>query len=510
MHFLFHPKGIVVREETCMSSTDYRNTISFEDILAILARRKRQIAWTFLGVFGAVVIITFLMPKQYESRLKLMVKNERSNTVVSADSNVVASSAPTEVGEGQINSEIELLNSHNLLRQVVIKSGLDRPHGSSKALTGEKQAMAIDEALENLQRHLTITSARMANVIQVDYVSRDPHMVAAVLQQLAASYLELHLRVHGNPGTYEFFAGQRDHYQKELQAIGLKLEEFNQQQKISVLTQQKEILLQKQAESEAAMLQTDAAIHQSTEEITDARKQLSKTTPRIMTQSRTIPNEQSVERLNTMLVELQNRRTELAAKFLPDDRLVKDIDQEISDTKAALDRALKMNAVEGATDVNPVSQTLEIDLAKDQLELAGNLGKRRILEQQTKFYNQRLLDLNSITAAEEDLLRSQKEAEDNYLLYSKKAEEARIGESLDSQKIANVAIVEQPVEPHLPSKPDIGLNLTLGLVLACFLSIGGAFAAEYFHNAVEGSLVLEELTGLPVVAVVYLPEAYVS
>jgi uncharacterized protein involved in exopolysaccharide biosynthesis len=492
-----------------MSSTDHRNTISFEDILAILVRRKRQIAWTFLGVFGAIVIITFLMPKQYESRLKLLVKNERSNPVVSADTNIV-SSGPGEVSEGQINSEIELLNSRNLLRQVVIKSGLDRPHGRSKALTAESQAIAVDQALVDLQQQLTITAARMANVIQVDYVSHDPHMAAVVLQQLAASYLELHLKVHGSPGTYEFFAAQRDRYQKELQAISVKLEEFNQQQKISALPQQKEILLQKQAESEAAMMQAEAAIHQSNEEITDARKQLSKTTPRILTQSRTVPNQQSVERLNTMLVELQNRRTELVAKFLPDDRLVKDIDQQISDTTAALDRASKLNSVEGATDVNPVSQTLEIDLAKDQLELAGMEGKRRIVEQQTKFYNQRLQDLNSITAAEEDLLRTQKEAEDNYLLYAKKAEEARIGESLDSQKIANVAIVEQPMQPHLPSKPDVGLNLTLGLVLACFLSIGGAFATEYFQNAVEGSLALEELTGLPVVAVVYLPEAYVS
>jgi uncharacterized protein involved in exopolysaccharide biosynthesis len=142
--------------------------------------------------------------------------------------------------------------------------------------------------------------------------------------------------------------------------------------------------------------------------------------------------------------------------------------------------------------------------------LAGLEGKRGILAQQTKVYNQRLQDLNSITAAEEDLLRSQKEAEDNYLLYAKKAEEARIGESLDRQKIANVAIVEQPIESHLPSKPDVGLNLALGLVLACFLSIGGAFATEYLHNTVDGSLALEELTGLPVVAVVYLPEAFVS
>ena len=99
--------------------------------------------------------------------------------------------------------------------------------------------------------------------------------------------------------------------------------------------------------------------------------------------------------------------------------------------------------------------------------------------------------------------RTQKEAEENYLLYAKKAEEARIAESLDQQKIANVAIAESPTEPHLPSKPNVKLNLALGVLLAGFLSLGLAFAAEYFRNTVEQPGELEELTGLPVLATSY-------
>jgi tyrosine-protein kinase Etk/Wzc len=99
--------------------------------------------------------------------------------------------------------------------------------------------------------------------------------------------------------------------------------------------------------------------------------------------------------------------------------------------------------------------------------------------------------------------RARKEAEDNYLLYAKKTEEARIAESLDQQKISNVAIAETPTEPHLPSKPDVPLNIALGVVLACFLSLGGAFTAEYFSDTVAQPAELEELTGLPVLALTY-------
>jgi uncharacterized protein involved in exopolysaccharide biosynthesis len=88
------------------------------------------------------------------------------------------------------------------------------------------------------------------------------------------------------------------------------------------------------------------------------------------------------------------------------------------------------------------------------------------------------MQLGNATATFDDLVRAQKEAEDNYLLlYAKKTEEARIAESLDQQKIANVAIAENPIEPHLPSKPNVKLNLGPGVLLGCFLSIGCAFGA---------------------------------
>ena len=111
---------------------------------------------------------------------------------------------------------------------------------------------------------------------------------------------------------------------------------------------------------------------------------------------------------------------------------------------------------------------------------------RDALARQTKAYRSQLSVLADATASFDDLTRTQKKAEDNYLLYAKKTEEARIaGESLDREKIANVAIAETPVEPHLPSKPNVPLNFALGGLLAAFLSLGVAFAAEYFRDTVE-------------------------
>lgn len=53
--------------------------------LAILKRRA-LILNTFV-VVAAVVAGTFLMPKQYESRMKILVKNERADMIVPSERN---------------------------------------------------------------------------------------------------------------------------------------------------------------------------------------------------------------------------------------------------------------------------------------------------------------------------------------------------------------------------------------------------------------------------------------
>lgn len=457
-------------------------TDSLRDIAAILLRRKWQILAIFVLVFAGVTAGTLMMPKQYESHMMILVKNERADMVVTADSNT-GTGYQGAVSEEQINTEIELLNSNSLLRQIVEKCGLDKTENASGSPASERPAVVIEKAVARLQKSLSITPVRKANVIQVDYTSKDRHLAAAVLRQLSDSYLEAHLRLHSTPGTYQFFASQTARYQQELNDAEAKLTAFRHQDDIVMLEQQKEVMLQKASESQSALLQAEATIGKYTDKIADTRRQLASDAPRVVTQSRTGPNQYSVDHLSAMIADLQNKRTELLSKFRPDDRLVLEVEQEITDTRSALERATKSAAIEESTDVNPVRQTLDISLAKDQADLAGIQARRQSLVGQTQSYRRQLMTLGNATAQFDDLTRARKEAEDNYLLYSRKTEEARIAESLDRQKIANAAIAETPVEPQLPSKPNVPMNIALGVLLAGFLSIGIAFSAEYFGQS---------------------------
>lgn len=491
------------------------------DFAELVRRRKWLILITFMLVMCGVAAATFLRSKEYQTHLKILVKNERADMVVTPNSN--SGSDYREVSETQINTEIELLNSENLLQQVAIKCGLERREHSYGKLEGDRRSVAIEKAVLRLQHDLKISPVRKADIIQVDYSSGDPRQAADVLRQLAESYLEAHLKVHATPGTYEFFSSQAARYRGDLEKAEAKLAEFRERNSIVMLKQQKEEALQKAADAESALMQADANIREYEYKGADTRQQLDAASPRVVTESRTVPNQFSVEHLDSILAELRNRRTQLLAKFRPGDRLVQETEQEIANTQVAFEKATNLTGVEQSTDVNPVHQALEIEVAKERAELVGVEARRVTLANQARIYHQQLMRLGNATASYDDLTRNQQEAEENYLLYTKKTEEARIAKLLDQQKIANVAIVGMPIEPHVPSAPNIPLNLALGVVLAGFVSFGLAFGMEYLQvsehfqvgnppsiitafgrrpllGALKTASDLEELTGLTILA----------
>ena len=302
-----------------MTPIDDGTAVPLRSITAVLFRRKRLILITFVLVIAGVTVGTFMRPKQYETRMKVLVKNERADTIVSADPNGGVGYR-SEVSEAGINSEIELLTSNDLLQQVVTKCGLEQLERSNESVATERLPVAIEKAMARLQRNLKVSPVQNANIIQVEYTANDPHLAAAVLRQLAESYLEAHLRVHATPGTYEFFTEQAARHASALRDAQDKLTEFRQRENIVMLEQQKNTMLQNMSDSESALMQAEAAISEYTYKIAETRKQLDVSERRVVTQSRTVPNQYSVERLHTMLAELQNRRTLLLEKFRPDDR----------------------------------------------------------------------------------------------------------------------------------------------------------------------------------------------
>ena len=165
-----------------------------------------------------------------------------------------------------------------------------------------------------------------------------------------------------------------------------------------------------------------------------------------------------------------------------------------------MEKASGESATEQSTDLNPLRQTLETELARARVDQAGAQGRLEMLGGQVSQYEGQLSRLEGITAEYDNLNRKVKESAENYQLYKKKEEEARITDELDQNKITNVSVAEAPMRPQIPVRPNRPLNLLLGLFLGGLLSLGGVAVAEFMRDTVLTAEELETLTGKTVLA----------
>ncbi len=117
------------------------------------------------------------------------------------------------------------------------------------------------------------------------------------------------------------------------------------------------------------------------------------------------------------------------------------------------------------------------------------------LAQQTTDYKLQLGRLNKAETRLSELERQVKIDEENYLLYSKKTEEARIASAMDASKIVNFAVIEPAMPPINPVRPQkygiIFVALAIGIVGGLLL----AFAAEYFTHTFDRDEDIQDILG---------------
>jgi uncharacterized protein involved in exopolysaccharide biosynthesis len=462
---------------------------SLRDVADTLFRQFRWILGLCLIFTLALALYVGLSPRTYEAQMTILVRNMRADMVVTADGAPMA--APqTEISDTEMGTEMQLLSSHDLFLKVVDECDL----GGATPASREKAA-------DKLAKKVRVAPLLKSSMIQVRYASPDAKLSARVLQSLADAYFERHMRIHSTSGSFAFFEQQAGDYAQKLRDAEEKLLRFQKTSGVVGAPQRKELLINKVVEVQGELREAEASLSETRQRIATLKRQQNGEAPRIATQQRVIPNQYSVERLNTLMTELRNKRTELLTKFQPGDRMVKQIDQQMADTQKALDRAEKLNSTEEATDVNPLRQTIDTELARAEATANGFTGRIEALSQQTRQYRAELGSLEGMLPDEQELLREIRAAEDNYVLYSKKREEARIQEAMDKSKIANIAIAEPPRVPVLP-QPRVSGGLIGGYLLAVALVNVGALVMGQSRRTVSTPWELESFAGMPVLATI--------
>jgi len=474
---------------------------SLRGLLAVIFRNLQIIKITFISAFAGAVLVVVFFGVKYEVDAQVLVKHRRADLVQSPDGVSREESSADSPVEREINTEISLLKSQDLLVEVAKATGLDRheEHFWNFLFPGRDEYWRADKAARKLSADLKVAEIPQSNVIQVSYRSRDPQLATRVLGELDRLYLAKHLAVYRPPGEFDFFHGQTEHYQQELDEAEKQLASYDLQKDASDPELDKEILLRKAGVFDGNLQETQAAISQTSKRIGELSSLLGRTPDRLTTQETVGDNPQLLAFLKSNLTELESKRTDLLTKYQPTYRLVQEVDKQIADLKVAIVAESERPVKQKSTGQNPTYELLQEELVKANEDLTSFRAKAHATAPIVEAYRQQALMVDQKGIQRQDLIRNIKASEANYLLYVQKQEQARIADEMDKDRILNVAIAEAPSVPSLPVYPPMLLILAGG-VLALMISLAVGFVADYLDPSIRTPDELVQFLGLPLLA----------
>lgn len=447
------------------------------DVVRPLFRYRRAVLLTFVGVVSTVMVVAALARRSFESEMKILVKRERLDTVVSPEAQ--APTGGVDVNEAELYAEVELLTSGDLLKDVVRSTGLLKLEKTGAADAVSEEAR-ITKAASALRSNLSVQPLRKTTMIRVAYRAGDPQLAADVLNRLTTLYLAKHLAVHRPAGAYQFFTAQAERFQGEARAAEAELASFARREQVVSAGQEKDTTLVKLSEFEASLEQTYAQIADASERGRAVQATLAVTPDREITQISSAGNVGLVRDLRSQILALELKRGEMLQKFTAQYPPVVQLQDDLARLSQALIAAEQTPLRDETTNQNQTHQWLRNEAARvktehDALQARANAIRRTVAD-----YRSRARRLDEQNIEQQQLLASAKEAEENYQLYRRKQEEARISDALDHTRIANVVVVDPPTVPQ-SSQSQRPLILLVGGLAAVVLSAGAA----YLLNAVD-------------------------
>jgi polysaccharide biosynthesis transport protein len=481
-----------IEEETGTSG------LNVHEILFMLYRHKWKILFCAAAGMLASAAIYFLSPAGYESESKLFVRYVVDKSAVDGlDAQIKTPNPQTDT---LINSEVEILTSSDLAREVAQAIGVD------KLLPGTGPKPSIEDATQSVLHSLEVTIVKGTNIISIVAKSGNPNLPMPILQELVKRYFDKHLEVHRSIGAFEFVTKEAQELQNQLNQTESELKELKAKAGIISLAESTASLATElgksetdldTAQSELAMQKDRVKELESLLAVADSNQPKTATQPAIQPASGDIV--QKYQSLVNRQAGLQQAETELLSKYTSENRLVKVKQAQIADLeKQRSEMEKKYPALIDTVVAGTSSGAPRPDLLTERARLVGMQSRVDALTARVTALKAKAAVISEAGPQIEVLERKREVEETNYKHSEASLEKARIDETLDPSRMPNISIVQAP-SPAIRAVRDIK-KVVLGLA-AGGLGLGVALALlieMVLDRTVKRSLELERRLRIPV------------
>src|ERR1700730_10622742 len=339
-----------------------RSQASVRIFVEAFFRQWRLFFAASMSIILATLLITVLTHTKYKSEMKFLVQNARENVVVTPE-RTSPTNAVSDVTEAQVNSELEILHSHDVIDQIADPEWASVP--SSQRTTSAVRHH--EELLASFEKDFGTDIIRKTNIINVSLLAATPDQAKENLERLSVAYLTGHRRLQRPAGSSEFFASEAEHVRKSWDDAAQNLVSFKQNHQVLSVSDRESFLNEQISHDENELFTTESSLREIDVQLSEASHRLHEMPSRQVTQQRTSPNQMSAQQLETLVVDLENRRTARLTNYQASDRSVRELDQEILTAKTALNDAKTSPTREETTDVDPAWQQVRLSYVQNQI-----------------------------------------------------------------------------------------------------------------------------------------------
>ncbi|HZF00393.1 MAG TPA: Wzz/FepE/Etk N-terminal domain-containing protein [Methylomirabilota bacterium] len=468
------------------------------DIYFILFRHKWKIILMSLVGIAAASAYWWFYPPPFQSEAELFIRYVLDSRSVNADAKNARMTSPDTMGQSVINSEMEILSSYDLARQVA------KDVGPEKILAGYGGGNDPVKAAGIVKKNLKVEAPKQNSVVHLVFSNPDPTIVQPALASVIGDYLDKHLQVHQSSMSDDFLTqetaqlrSQIDQTEDDLRAaktgagiisVADAEKSYNDQ-----ITRLREQLFQAQA---------DLAAQQGASR---AEPQPTNSAPDLAAPDVPATRMDEYQRVCAHLDFLQGRENEYFGKlgFTDENKLVQETRLQIAQTQL-----LKKNLEERypgliGTYISSSGSAGQTAANGQPAAYSQNLQPLS-LQSRIVVLKQELAQLQSeaarVGAAESkiaDLQRKKEMLEANYQNFATSLEQARIDEALGPGRVSNISTIETPTPPFKALPPQIKMMALMigGGILA---GLAWAFFVEfYLDTSVRRSKEIEAKLKLP-------------
>jgi len=450
------------------------NTLDLRDILKILKKRRRLIFTVFSAFIGIALLINFLLPPTYEAETTLRVKQQSKGL---ADSLLGGLGSMNPTGTKQVMSTYaEILKSRTVVQSVIDQTQQD------------KEELPV---YEDFVKTITTQPVKDTEILNIKVQAGTPEEAQLIANTLVNNFIDRMIAlVRGEQSKVKEFIGDRlQESKKELEIAENELQKFKQSQKITALTEETKVLINKLSAIDKLAADNQIAAETAKAKLSSAQSQLAGQKPGFIAENPVI------QQYKLKLAELEVNLVSLTQNYTDKHPQVIATKAAIAETRSKLNAEIAKVVNADAPSANPVHQGLLQAKLESEAEVAVSAAQQQALR---KLIAQGEEQISKLPAKEQGLVKVMRDAsvsQEIYVMLAKRYEEARISEVMEP---TDVQIIDTAIVPEKPIKPKKLLNTVIAAILGLFTGVGLAFALEYLNKTVRTSEDVQHYLDLPV------------